>query len=179
MVRLLPILAISLLAACGWQLKGTNSGLAQLGTVHLSGDQPNGAVNRAVRNELRTSGVKMVSTPMAAEHRLWIGAEESRLRTASYDALVRAAENTLLLRADYELLDASGKVIAGPTTVYAERVYEYDVQGVTSSAAQLSIITQELQDRLAQQIVRQVMAVVNNLAPDDPTGNGENAAPAQ
>ncbi len=51
--------------------------------------------------------------------------------------------------------------------------------GVTSSAAQLSIITQELQDRLAQQIVRQVMAVVNNLAPDDPTGNGENAAPAQ
>jgi LPS-assembly lipoprotein len=165
MVRLLPILALSLLAACGWQLKGANPGIAELGTVHLSGDQPNGAVNRAVRNELRISGVKMVSTPMAAQHRLWIGAEESRLRTASYDALVRAAENTLLMRTDYQLLDTNGKVIAGPTTVYAERVYEYDVQGVTSSAAQLSVVTQELQDRLAQQIVRQVMAVVKKTAP--------------
>ncbi len=162
MIRLLPVLILSLLVACGWQLKGTNPGIAQLGAVHLGGDQPNGAVNRAVRNELRTRGVEMVATPLAAQHRLWIGAEESRLRTASYDALVRAAENTLLLQAVYELLDASGQLIAGPTTVYAERVYEYDVQGVTSSAAQLSIITQELQDRLAQQIVRQIMAAVNN-----------------
>ena len=177
MFRLLPILAMSWLVACGWQLRGANPGIAELGAVHLSGDQPNGAVNRAIRNELRTSGVKMVSTPMAAQHRLWIGAEESRLRTASYDALVRTAENTLLLQADYELMDASGRVMAGPTTVYAERVYEYDVQGVTSSAAQLSIITQELQDRLAQQIVRQVMAVVNNPAPENEASDG--AASAQ
>ncbi len=179
MVRLILIFALSLLVACGWQLKGANPAIAELGTVHLGGDQPNGAVNRAVRNELRISGVKMVSTPMAAQHRLWIGAEESRLRTASYDALVRAAENTLLMQADYELLDTSGQVIAGPTTVYAERVYEYDVQGVTSSAAQLSLITQELQDRLAQQIVRQVMAVVKNPPPVNAANSGDSAASAQ
>jgi LPS-assembly lipoprotein len=166
MLRVFSLLIVLTLSACGWQLKGSNPGIAQLGSVHLSGDQPNGVVNRAVRTKLRTSGVEIAAYPQAAQHRIWIGAEDSTLRTASYDALVRAAENTLLMQADYVLRDGNGKLIAGPNTVYAERVYEYDVQGVTSSAAQLSIIMQELQERLAEQIVRQIMAVVNDPVPE-------------
>ncbi len=166
MLRVFSLLTVLMLSACGWQLKGSNPGVAQLGSVYLGGDQPNGVVNRAVRTELRSGGVEIANYPKAAQHRIWIGAEDSTLRTASYDALVRTAENILLMKTDYELRDGNGKLIAGPNTVYAERSYEYDVQGVTSSAAQLSIIMKELQERLAEQIVRQIMAVVNNAEPE-------------
>jgi LPS-assembly lipoprotein len=152
------VLAMLLLGACGWQLKGEHPGSQRLGVVLLTGDAINGPVTRAVRTELSNSGVTMAATPGAANYVLWIGAEQSNLRTASYDALVRAAENTLLLQTDYILRNAAGEAVSGPNTVYAERVYEYDVQGVTSSAAQLSIIMRELQEQLAQQIVRRVQA---------------------
>ena len=59
--------------------------------------------------------------------------------------------------------------------VYAERVYEYDVQGVTNSAAQLSIVSRELQERLAQQIVRRVAAVESDTDPEEPVDTGSSA----
>jgi outer membrane lipopolysaccharide assembly protein LptE/RlpB len=64
-----------------------------------------------------------------------------------------------MMQATYEIRNAEGKSLTGPVIVYAERVFEYDVQGAVSSAAQQSIIARELQERLAQQIVRRVAAV--------------------
>lgn len=121
---------------------------------------------KAVRADLRNSGVEIATWRSQAAQLIFVGAEKSSLRTASYDALVRAAENTMIMEVTYEVRDARGNVLAGPSRVYAERLYEYDVQGVTSSAAQLGIINRELQERLGQQIVRRLAAVDPNAVQD-------------
>jgi len=169
--RLACIAAILLLHACGWHLKGTQASHEQLGSVYVSGDGFNSVIIKKVRADLRNSRVEVPEQRGDADHILWIGAEQSILRTASYDALVRAAENTLIMQATYEVRNAEGESLTGPMVVYAERVYEYDVQGVTSSAAQLTIITRELQERLAEQIVRRMAAIDPNATVDDRDGD--------
>lgn len=157
--RLACIACMVLLSACGWHLKGTQGNHEQLGSIYVTGDAFNSVITKAVRSDLRNSRVEVPQQRGDADYILWIGAEQTNLRTASYDVLVRAAENTLMMQASYDVRNAQGESLTGLVTVYAERVYEYDVQGVTSSAAQLSIIVRELQQRLAEQIVRRVAAV--------------------
>jgi LPS-assembly lipoprotein len=161
-----------LLSACGWHLKGTQSSNHQLGSIYVTGDVFNSLVTKTVRADLRNSGIEVPDKRSDADYVLWIGAEQSNLRAASYDVLVRAVENTLMMQASYNISNAQGESLTGPMTVYAERVYEYDVQGVTSSAAQLSIISRELQERLAQQIVRRVAAVESDTDPEEPVDSG-------
>lgn len=169
--RLACIAFVLLLNACGWHLKGTQANQEQLGAVYVTGDAFNSVITKTVRSDLRNSRVEVPIQRGDADYILWIGAEQSTLRTASYDVLVRAAENTLMMQATYDLRNAEGESLTGLITVYAERVYEYDVQGVTSSAAQLSIIMRELQERLAEQIVRRVAAIDPNAIVTDSDGD--------
>lgn len=149
-----------LLVACGWQLKGTQGNYQKLGAVYIAGEGFNeSVVIKSVRADLNNSGVEITRNRSEADVVLWISGEESTLRTASYDVLVRAAENTMIMEVSYELRNGEGELISGPATVYAERLYEFDVQGVVSSAAQLSIIVRELQERLAEQIVGRLASV--------------------
>ncbi len=173
--RLSSLCCMLLLSACGWHLKGTQSGYNQLGSIYVTSDAFNSVITKTVRADLRNSGVEMPVSRGDADRVLWIGMEQSTLRTASYDVLVRAAENTLMMQATYEIRNAKGELLAGPTIVYAERVYEYDVQGVTSSAAQHTVIVRELQERLAQQIVRRVAAVDLDTSITEPADSGSSA----
>lgn len=159
-LRTAVIVGSLLLGACGWQLRGTESNLDHFGTIYLAGGGFNdNIVVKNVRADLHNRGVNVTRLPSEADLILWIGEQKSVQRTASYDVLVRAAENILIMEISYELRTAKGELISGPNRVYAERLYEYDVQGVVSSAAQQQIIVRELQDRLADQIVNRLAAV--------------------
>lgn len=148
-----------LISACGWHLKGDFDNTDQLGTVYIGGDIINGVLNRTVRAEIRAKGSDISDLQADADYVVWIGALETRVRPASYDALVRTVENEIIMYATFEVRSAEGQLILGPERVFAERVYEYDVQGVTSSAAQFTIIERELQERLGHQIARRLAAI--------------------
>lgn len=160
---LVLFLCCLLVSSCGWQLRGTNSNLEEFGTLYLAsfGLQDNFVV-KEVRADLHNRGVNVTNTRAEADLQLWIGEQKSVQRTASYDVLVRAAENIMIMEVTFELRNAKSELLNGPTRVFAERLYEYDVQGVVSSAAQLQIIVRELQDQLAAQIVTRLAAVDPN-----------------
>lgn len=159
-LRLAMLFTSLALGACGWQLRGTTSNLDNFGAVYLAGGGFNdNFVVKNVRADLHNRGVNVTRSPFEADLVLWIGEQKSTQRTASYDVLVRAAENIMIMEVTYELRTAKGELLSGPNRVYAERLYEYDVQGVVSSAAQQQIITRELQDRLADQIVNRISVV--------------------
>lgn len=159
-IRTCLVLVLSLLlSSCGWQLKGGHENLKNIGKVYIGNDGwGQSDITKTVRAELRAGGLEVSKWRGDADYVLFISNERSTLHTASYDVLVRAAENTMIMEIDYQLQNAEGEVISGPDTIYAERVYEYDVQGATSSAAQLTIIVRELRERLGQQIVRRFAA---------------------
>ena len=162
-LRFAVFAACLVLGACGWQLRGAGSNLDNFGTVYLAGGGLNdNIVVKNVRADLHNRGVNVSRSPVEADLVLWIGEQKSTQRTASYDVLVRAAENIMIMEVTYELRTAKGELLSGPNRVYAERLYEYDVQGVVSSAAQQQIILRELQDRLADQIVNRVASVDPN-----------------
>ena len=103
--------------------------------------------------------------------RLALSVEKAKAENMPKDNIERAVkrgtgedkDGVEIVEVTYELRTARGELLSGPQRVFAERLYEYDVQGVVSSAAQLQIIMRELQDRLAEQIV-------NRLASVDPQG---------
>ena len=150
---------VSLLGACGWHLQGKEATGIRLGKIFITGDAVNGVIFRKVQTEILNSGVEVVASRGEANHILWIGREREDSRSASYDFLLRTAENVIIMETQFEVRSSAGELIFGPSAVFAERVYEYDVQGVTSSAAQRDIITKELREELAVQIVRRMSSV--------------------
>lgn len=165
-----------LVSGCGWQLKGSFDNTDKLGSVYVGGDAVNGVINKTVRTDIRTTGGEVSELRANADYIVWIGEERTRIRPASYDALVRTVENEIIIHATFEVRSAAGELIHGPERVFAERVYEYDVQGVTSSAAQLTIIERELRERLGHQIVRRLAAIDPNAKEDTKSVGGPTQA---
>lgn len=155
----LIIFSALLLSACGWHLQGRESVATELGSVYIEGVEINGVIARTVRTSFLNGGTQVVNNRDEAEFILWIGREKWDIRTASYDFLVRTAEREIIIEAPFEVRTTGGQLIYGPTIVFAERVYEYDVQALTSSAAQQDLIIDELKQNMAHQIVRRVGAI--------------------
>lgn len=154
-VRLLLLTA--LLSGCGWGLRGTHETPgANLGQIYLTGDTQ---ILHEVRQAMRNSDAVVTNKRSDADYIIWVGDEERERRSASYDVLVRTSEYELIMRADYKVSSGDGFVVAGPGRVFAERVYQFEVDAVTSSAAQEATIEIELRQRLAQQIVRRIAAL--------------------
>lgn len=156
---ILTLCVSSLLGACGFHLQGKEAAATRLGKIYITGDAVNGVIFRTVKIEILNSGVEVVDHRREADHILWIGRERSELRSASYDFLLRTAENVFIIETRFEVRDGGGELIFGPAAVFAERVYEYDVQGVTSSAAQRDLIEKELRENLGYQIARRIASI--------------------
>lgn len=161
MIRwLLPLTMVGCVAlsACGWRLQGTDTIALKLGKVYIEGDTY-GIIGNKVRTDIINNGTTVTEDKGEADHILWLGNHESETRTASYDYLVRTAENEIIMETIFEVRTPEGQLIYGPARVFAERVYKYDVQRVTESAAQYDLIVKELQQNIAQQIVRRMSAI--------------------
>ncbi len=100
-----------LLAACGFQLRGTGStpsaSLPEAWqSMHLVTKNPNGEFTRAVTAQLAANGVQWTDREKA-DFNLVLGPERFKQRSLSLNSAARVAEYELTMDSEFSILDAA------------------------------------------------------------------------
>ncbi len=115
--NLLAVIALSLLCACGFKLRGTDGINVpdEWRSMYLVTGNPNGELSREVRNTFAASGVEWADKRNAANYQLQLGPERFSQRNLSISADARAAEFEFTMSTEFSVRDAAGAEVMPPT----------------------------------------------------------------
>lgn len=160
-----------LLAACGFQLRGTGSTpSASLPdawkSMYLVTNNPNGEFSRAVAAQLAANGVQWTDSEKA-DFNLVLGPEKFTQRSLSLNSAARVAEYELTMSSDFSILDTANKEIVAPTTVTVVKQMENDPRNVVGKEGEIRLIQGEMRTDLAQQIMRRISFFAASITQSD------------
>ncbi|MCB1677414.1 MAG: hypothetical protein KDI16_01885 [Halioglobus sp.] len=162
LIRCTFILGLAaLLAACGFQLRGTGS--AGEGAtlpddwryLHLVTANPNSEFSREIRSRFAANGIHWMERD-EANYVVVLGPEHFKQRNLSLNAEARVAEYELSLRARFSVLDSNNGEVMPAREVTTLRQMENDPRNVVGKAEEVRILRSEMRADLARQIMRRI-----------------------
>jgi LPS-assembly lipoprotein len=163
------LLALStLLAACGFQLRGSSSATAlpdAWKVMYLDTNNPNSEFSRELKSRFSANGIHWVSDPADAAYVLSLGPERFYQRNLSLNREARAAEFELTMASRFAVLKpGSGTPLLKPSDASVVKQMENDPRNVVGKAEEIRIIKGEMRGELAQQILRRIGFFAANAA---------------
>jgi len=159
-IRLFVMLAVVITAGCGFHPRGTTQVPSELKTLIVSTGDPYGPLARTVRQQLRINDVKIVED--SKQNRtdiptLRLGPESSGRNTASVFISGTTAEYQLVMTLTALVLLPGKGIYPISTTVY--RSFFDNPNAALAKDAEQDLITQEMRQRAAEQLVRKLLTV--------------------
>ncbi|GAA0791422.1 LPS assembly lipoprotein LptE [Marinobacterium sediminicola] len=157
----LPLFALLMsvmLSACGFKLRGlydVPEALRQVALVTAS--QPS-QIEPELRRALEINGID-IST--SARYQLEVLQERHNRRTATLTGDADASEYELRSEVSFRVIDRQRDNLAlmPERTITIERVYSNEASNITASASHENLIRHQMQQDMAQQIVRQYLSI--------------------
>lgn len=153
MKNALAFLACLLLAACGFQLRGTAS--LPFETIYV----PNATSGIALdlkRNIRSGTGTRVLDEAKGAEAQLQFSEESRQKEILSITAAGRVSEYRLIYRVRFSVSDAKGGDYLPPSTVTLTRDMTYDDAQVLAKEAEEQLLFRDMQLDMVQQIMRRI-----------------------
>ena len=144
-----------LLAACGFQLRGTLVLPPVLQATLLEGDRFS-LLARELDTVLRNAGARVVDSRGQATAVLKVLGETSAQRVLSVSVVGRVAEYELHHRVEYRLEDPHGEVLVNNQVLSARRSFQFDENDVLGKANEEQGLREEMQRDLALRILQQL-----------------------
>lgn len=159
-IRLFVMLAVVITPGCGFHPRGTTQVPSELKTLIVSTGDPYGPLARTVRQQLRINDVKIVED--SKQNRtdiptLRLGPESSGRNTASVFISGTTAEYQLVMTLTAQVLLPGKGIYPISTTVY--RSFFDNPNAALAKDAEQDLITQEMRQRAAEQLVRKLLTV--------------------
>ncbi|WP_027328587.1 LPS assembly lipoprotein LptE [Marinimicrobium agarilyticum] len=182
------LVILSLVAACGWQLRGTVALSSLTDTLHITGQDTYGPLLTELRNRLQADDITLTDTPSEARYTLDIVQEQTEKRVAALGSDALAGAYELTLTAQFNVLDSRGIPIASRLTSQITRSYNASAASAGSSSQEEMLLLSEMREELAQQILRQLQAAINAAQargmgsepePQQPPAPGTDSSPAK
>lgn len=147
------LLLTSLLAGCGYQLRGQYALPDALSRLQVTGIGLDSSLGWKLARELRRNGIRLQANPEGASAHMHVsayGSEELPISVGS-DAEVR----------EYELIRYLTFRVEGIGNDYAlaekrfevRRTYQYDISGILGQAAEKDLLLQEMEDDLVRLVL--------------------------
>ena len=154
-MRLALAAALSLLAACGFQLRGAAD--MPFDTLYLPG-ATGGIALELKRNIQSGSATRVVDDPKAAEAQL-LFSEETRIKEIlALSTAGRVREYRLIYRVGFRVGDGKGGDFVPPSTVTLTRDVTYDDAVALAKETEEQQLYRDMQADMVQQIMRPLAA---------------------
>ncbi|HQC71996.1 MAG TPA: LPS assembly lipoprotein LptE [Candidatus Competibacteraceae bacterium] len=157
------VMAVLLLAACGFQPRGQAQLPPELAVLYIQSQTaiatPPGLVSRKLRTLLASSGVTVVNDPAQATATLVVLRESDGRRTVSADRFDVKREYILAYDVSYEVRLVNGKVLVPAESLIANRALLFDENQVLGFEAAQEALANSMAEDLAWQIIRRLQAL--------------------
>jgi LPS-assembly lipoprotein len=159
---LLCCVCLSMIQACGFNLRGDTVLSARFPELQLNLQQPNSELSRELLLSLERSGIRVTegaaSTSQQALPELSVSTEFLSNRPVTVNPRARAAQYELQL-AVTATLTANGETLLAEQTLVAERIYFETTATIAGSMEEVEIIQSEMRRDLVSQLLRRLEAL--------------------
>jgi LPS-assembly lipoprotein len=157
MRAILFVFALSLLAGCGFQLRGSYS----LPYESLYLDMPDyseigAGLKRAIRG---SDSTRLAETPEDAQAKFIPIADAREKVILSLSGTGRVREIRLRYRYGYQIADSKGRSLTAPNEIELTRDFNYDDSNVLAKEQEEVLLWRDMQNDMVQQIMRRLAAV--------------------
>lgn len=157
MRRLLLLLLLPLLTACGFQLRGAQSLPFQ--SIYVAVPL-NSEFGSGLKRALRANGsVQVVDDPKVADAGFVPTGENRDKVILSLNSAGRVREFQLRYRYAYRLVDKNMQDIAPPAEILLTREITYDDAQILAKDQEENLLWRDMQNDLVQQVMRRLAAV--------------------
>ncbi|MBK5142832.1 LPS assembly lipoprotein LptE [Budviciaceae bacterium BWR-B9] len=174
-VTIIIAMAVLVTAGCGFNLRGTTNVPSELNTLILDTSDPYGPMTRAVRSQLRQSGVTIVDSSTTDEKTLKstpslrLGGLAASQDTVSIFQNGTTAEYQMVMYANAQVM-IPGKGIYPIGAKVFRSFFDNPLTALAKDAEQ-EMLYQEMREQLAQQLVRKLITVQTTEQPEDESDN--------
>lgn len=159
-----PIVCALLVSACGFQMRGARTGVADIEAERIYIDQTR-AANLAdeVKSQLKFAGVKVTESPADAEYVVLLANETVRRDVLSVSPRTgKVEEYQLTLSARMSLREAGGSKLLEDDPLSLVRDFTYDQSAALGKFSEEETLRDELTREAAELVLRRVGAVLAN-----------------
>jgi len=152
------MIALSLLAGCGFHLQGALTTPAAMQRTYIEPVERNSLFHRELQVQLRAAGVELVESPAEATAILTISIDETDQRVLSVSTRNVPTEFEVYYTVEYGLISGEESLLA-PQYLTLTRDYTYDETLVLGKAREEAL----MRDAIVQDIVRIVLKQFSSL----------------
>ncbi len=153
-------LALLLLSACGFKLRGSVELPPVLQDTYIESANPFTGMARILRTELQVAGANVLEDRGSATAILVIHHERSENRVLSVGSSGRATEYELYDEVSFSLQDPDGKHLVKPQTLSQTRDLVFDENEVLGKISEAEGIHRQMRANLARQVIMRIAAAV-------------------
>ena len=154
--------AVLALAGCGFHLRKEANLPASMKKVHVQGADPTSPLVKELVKALPRSGTEVVDAVAADVAVMNISANAFSTDVLSVGGNARATEYALRYHVEFEVQDAGGTALLPKQTIELTRDFTFDASQALGVAAEVDLLTQELQRDMTQAILRRLEAMANS-----------------
>ncbi len=167
---------MSLLAGCGFRLRGSIDLPPELTQVVVEGIRTNSELAIAVRNGFARAGGEVVALSANPRSVLVITQDSTSRRVLSVDSIGQANEYEVAYTLGFRLDDPDGVNRVVQQSVSLRRQYRYDPNLTLAKADEEARLVREMRQDAVRQMMRRLKAGIENPLPPEP--KAETSAPA-
>lgn len=153
-MRTLVLLAVVLLTACGFHLRG--EARMPFASLYIEAASPNSPLIAEIRRDLEANNVKLVSTPDKADVILNIASDTTDKQILTLGGSGRVSEFQLRYRVSLRAYDREQREWLAADELQLNRDFSYNDAQILAKEAEEALLYQTMRSDMAQQIIRRL-----------------------